>query len=97
MKYSAFFPSEVPEERIIQIPSGAECWYHVPGFDSDQPNSAVTHYFQVGPENLVDDVVLDALDQLNQRTYFNILRTKEQLGYIVFSGVKSFSRIQGIF
>jgi len=58
-------------------------------------NSAIFMFFQIGPENTRDDVLLDLFHHIHKRTFFNQLRTKEQIGYIVWASPKSQSGIIG--
>ena len=52
-------------------------------------NDCVTHHHsQVGVDNMKDMTLLELFNQIIQADCFNQLRTVEQLGYIVFSGIK---------
>lgn len=58
--------------------------------DTENINSCIEYYFQISPNG--DDtklrVLTDLLGTIIREPSFNQLRTKEQLGYVVFSGVK---------
>lgn len=58
--------------------------------------SAVQVYLQVGMQNIKENALLDLMAQIVSEPFFNILRTKEQLGYIVHSGVLRSNGTQGI-
>ncbi|KAK6202850.1 Metalloenzyme, LuxS/M16 peptidase-like protein [Scheffersomyces amazonensis] len=65
--------------------------YEIPLEDPKNINSCIEYYFQmesvVTPENVRTRVLSDLLGTTLKETCFNQLRTKEQLGYVVFSGV----------
>merc|ERR1712188_351804 len=44
------------------------------------------HVLQCGPTNTHTDCCLDLLETIGKARAFDMLRTKEQLGYIVWSG-----------
>ncbi|KAI5958477.1 STE23 [Candida margitis] len=58
--------------------------------DKNNINSCIEYYLQISPTN--DDIKLrvltDLLATIIREPCFNQLRTKEQLGYVVFSGLK---------
>ncbi|XP_077297928.1 insulin-degrading enzyme-like [Arctopsyche grandis] len=53
-------------------------------------------YFQCGLQTTIDNVLLDLLLHVLFEPSFNVLRTKEQLGYAVFSGIRRSNGVQGI-
>ena len=53
-------------------------------------------YFQCGVQNTQDNAKLELFCQVITESCFNILRTQEQLGYIVFSGVRLNNGAQGV-
>ena len=57
----------------------------------------IVHYFFKYHVNHVNNVflILELFSQIISEPCFNILRTKEQLGYIVFSGIRRAAGIQG--
>ena len=52
-----------------------------------EANSAVQVYLQVGPDNGEDWLLLVVLSRLLEQPFFEDLRTRQQLGYIVGSSV----------
>ena len=58
--------------------------------DKNNINSCIEYYLQISPTN--DDIKLrvltDLLSTIIREPCFNQLRTKEQLGYVVFSGLR---------
>eukprot|EP01016_Furgasonia_blochmanni_P041782 TRINITY_DN5474_c0_g1_i7.p1 TRINITY_DN5474_c0_g1~~TRINITY_DN5474_c0_g1_i7.p1 ORF type:complete len:318 (-),score=77.21 TRINITY_DN5474_c0_g1_i7:347-1300(-) len=53
--------------------------------DYDEKNSAVSVYYQLGPDNLREFVMMEILDNLFRDSAFAVLRTNEQLGYTVWA------------
>lgn len=51
-------------------------------------NSATTFYFQLASTDPAQYMSLELLAELVEQPFYNSLRTQQQLGYIVFSGVK---------
>ena len=87
--------SEWPEERVLQLCIGKEYIYRCKVINVNEENSAIYNYYQIGPENTKDDVLLNLFVQINKTTFFDQLRTKEQLGYIVWADAISSANIQG--
>lgn len=61
----------------------------------DDENSAVEVYFQCGPDNLKLRANLDLLEQIISEPCFNVLRTQQQLGYTVSSGIRLTHNVLG--
>ena len=57
--------------------------------------SSVELYFQVGLQATLNNAILELFCQIINEPAFDTLRTKEQLGYIVFSGVRRSNGVQG--
>ena len=60
-----------------------------PGPNVKDDNSATTFYFQLPTRNIEDYVLLEILSESLEQSFYNSLRTQQQLGYIVYSGVRS--------
>ncbi|KAI8483051.1 hypothetical protein Bbelb_392070 [Branchiostoma belcheri] len=58
--------------------------------------SALETYYQCGLQSTRDNMLLELLCQILNEPCFNQLRTQEQLGYIVFSGVRRANSVQGL-
>ena len=75
---------------------GANLVYDAPVPNKDAVNSALTYYCQVGdPTDKRLRAVLHLFSQIAKEPAFNQLRTKEQLGYMVFSGHWQFTGTMG--
>jgi insulysin len=58
--------------------------WNLPVPNPDEPNSSLTYYLHLGPRNDARlRIVSSLLMQILTEPAFNVLRTKEQLGYIV--------------
>lgn len=56
-----------------------------PSLDQNEPNSMVYALFQTGPGETIDRLYMQILDRYLHKPAYNQLRTKEQLGYIVWA------------
>ena len=83
--YSRRFVSTLPLATPEQ--SGVLLQHLEPNANDD--NSAVTFFFQVPSRALNDTVLLEVLADAFEQGFYNTLRTQEQLGYIVYSGIRS--------
>lgn len=59
-------------------------------------SSCIKVLFQVGPDEAVSNMSLQLFAQIINEPCFDILRTKEQLGYIVFSSASVIDSIHGL-
>ncbi|XP_012215276.2 insulin-degrading enzyme isoform X1 [Linepithema humile] len=59
-------------------------------------SSCTEVYYQTGLQSTESNILLELLAQIISEPCFNTLRTKEQLGYIVFSGVRRTNGSQGL-
>lgn len=87
--------SHYPSPRIVCLPSGKIFTHRFEGFNPEEKNSAIYNLYQIGVENTKDDVLVSLFTQIHQTTFYDQLRTREQLGYIVWSGPASQSGIHG--
>ena len=63
---------------------------------SDSPNSCWGRYVQFGKRSPQLDASLRIGHALMEASFFNELRTKQQLGYIVHSGLKNYEKVLGM-
>ncbi|KAI9136484.1 Metalloenzyme, LuxS/M16 peptidase-like protein [Paraphysoderma sedebokerense] len=88
--------SQMVGNRTIVLPPGKAYIYTHPVADENNVNSAIEYFVQVGP--ISDPNVrapLSLIAQIAQEPCFDSLRTREQLGYLVFSGVVRHSTMTG--
>jgi insulysin len=100
LNYSALRPSQnlqVMAPRCMQLPGPASDAVHrMPGLDPENENSAINLYWQVGPRDVRSGALLGLLAHLVREPCFDQLRTKEQLGYMVFSGMSDVNGVVGL-
>ncbi|KDR81747.1 hypothetical protein GALMADRAFT_58881 [Galerina marginata CBS 339.88] len=80
---SPLSPTEL-NERVLLLPQGSNYIYSAPLPNPNEANSALTYFTYYGP--VADQklrVTSALLTQILSEPAFNILRTREQLGYIV--------------
>lgn len=85
--------------RSFQLALGEEARYELDLQDPDNINSCLEYFIQVAPfgkDNARLRVLTDLLSTIIHEPCFNQLRTKEQLGYVVFSGFRQSRSYFGI-
>ncbi|XP_063543756.1 insulin-degrading enzyme [Cydia strobilella] len=80
--------------REVEIEKGAH--YLREKENAVHKSSCASLYYACGVRATRSNVVLELLAQTLSEPCFNVLRTKEQLGYIVFSGVRRSNGVQGL-
>jgi secreted Zn-dependent insulinase-like peptidase len=81
------------KHRCIQFPFNSSHVHRQRGFDLENPESAIQTSYQINPmvgdiqNKLKMEATLAVLAHLMQEPCYDQLRTKEQLGYMVWSGV----------
>ncbi|XP_048003633.1 insulin-degrading enzyme isoform X2 [Leguminivora glycinivorella] len=80
--------------REVEIEKGAH--YLREKENAVHKSSCASLYYACGVRATRPNVVLELLAQTLSEPCFNVLRTKEQLGYIVFSGVRRSNGVQGL-
>jgi len=83
-------PAEcVPPRSLLLAPGSRVAWV-LPVANPDNLNSSLEYFLQVGdPTDVRLRATLALLAQIASEPCFDQLRTKEQLGYLVFSGVRT--------
>ncbi|KAJ8025523.1 Insulin-degrading enzyme [Holothuria leucospilota] len=87
-------PSQRIRRREIQLPDG--CYYVYQRHNEVHSVSGIEIYFQTDVQTTRNNMLLELFCQIISEPCFDILRTKEQLGYIVFSGVRRSNGVQGL-
>ncbi|KAL5021570.1 hypothetical protein ScPMuIL_000725 [Solemya velum] len=80
--------------RELQLPNG--CYFVCQMTNEVHSSSSIEIYYQCGMQETMGNVLLELFCQIIGEPCFNILRTQEQLGYIVFSGIRRASGVQGL-
>ncbi|XP_031777802.1 insulin-degrading enzyme isoform X2 [Nasonia vitripennis] len=87
-------PKQLVLYRELELPNGCHYLYEV---DNKHHKSSCTQiYYQSGMQSTESNMLLELFTQIISEPCFNILRTKEQLGYIVFSGIRRTNGVQGL-
>uniref|UniRef100_A0A1Y1LI14 Insulin-degrading enzyme n=1 Tax=Photinus pyralis TaxID=7054 RepID=A0A1Y1LI14_PHOPY len=87
-------PRQLLLNRELQLEDSCDYLYSV---DNDiHKSSCVEVYYQCGLQNTESNILLELFGQIIQEPCFDVLRTKEQLGYIVFSGIRKANGVQGL-
>ncbi|KAI8902913.1 Metalloenzyme, LuxS/M16 peptidase-like protein [Globomyces pollinis-pini] len=82
-------PTKPLETRIYKLPPGTNIIYQKDVFNPKNVNSAIEFCVQIGSiANVKNRTYLTLISQIGQEPAFDQLRTKEQLGYMVYSGVR---------
>ncbi|SPO41170.1 related to STE23 - Metalloprotease involved in a-factor processing [Pseudozyma flocculosa] len=80
-------PAELVSQRSLLLPPGSNHVWTLPVTNDANINSALEYYCEVGdPSDVALRAKLSLLSQIAHEPAFDQLRTKEQLGYLVFSG-----------
>jgi len=87
---------KIPEIIVKKIPEQGTKILRVNTFNPKDNNTLVTNYYQFGPGSLKDYMHFEVGCQIMEEPVFDILRTKEQLGYSVFSMLRNTHGILGI-
>ena len=80
----ALFPSQRDKGRIVQLQPGRPARHIQPGLNPSNENSSIVLVYQVGLDSTRSNVLVELLVHCAKREVFHVLRTKEQLGYLVF-------------
>ncbi|XP_067091869.1 insulin-degrading enzyme isoform X1 [Osmerus mordax] len=87
-------PSQLIRYREVQVPDGG--WYVYQQRNEVHNNCGIEIYYQTDMQSTHDNMLLELYCQIINEPCFNTLRTKEQLGYIVFSGPRRANGVQGL-
>ncbi|XP_032806215.1 insulin-degrading enzyme [Petromyzon marinus] len=87
-------PSQLTRHREVQLPDGR--WFVYQRRNEVHNNCGIEIYYQTDLQTTHDNMLLELFCQIVSEPCFNTLRTKEQLGYIVFSGPRRSSGVQGL-
>ncbi|CAG9829034.1 unnamed protein product [Diabrotica balteata] len=87
LNYDPLPQNQYPALVVAQIPLGEKC-LKVESFNKRDSNSITANYYQVGPYSLKDSVMIDIIMFIIEEPLFDILRTKEQLGYHVYCALR---------
>jgi len=89
----SLLPSQIMKEREVQL-TDPHCIYRTG--NSFHKTNGIEVYYQCGVQNTRSNMLLELLTQIIKESCYDQLRTKEQLGYIVFSGIRRSNGVQGL-
>ena len=81
-------PPERFVERCLRLPEGKRALFVELGNNPDEQNSVLELYYQLCGQDLPSRSLLSLFEQCIDEKCFNTLRTKQQLGYSVDSGMR---------
>jgi len=88
LSHDELAPGNVPALKTTKVPDGVTVLHEELNPDPDAVDSSISVYVQVGERSVVQDVTLELLCQIMDKDMYSVLRTQEQLGYVV-AGVAS--------
>lgn len=86
--------SQRKQIREVKLPDG--CSFVYKKNNEVHNSSSLEMYYQTGEQDTESNMILELFCQIISEPCFDQLRTKEQLGYIVFSGIRRSSGVQGL-
>lgn len=88
--------SQFPDQRAVRLPNEFTTFYRFHAPNQEEKNSCLTLLFQVGLESVETNTIIDLFVQMIHDTTYEILRTKEQLGYIVWTTAFAVEGVRGV-
>ncbi|XP_046485363.1 insulin-degrading enzyme-like [Neodiprion pinetum] len=93
-QFSPLLPRQLIRCRHVKLDDGCNFLYDVG--NRLHKSSCVQVYYQCGVETIESNVLSELLNQIIFEPYFDTIRTKEQLGYIVYISVRRINGAQGL-
>ncbi|GJQ75861.1 hypothetical protein Trydic_g17927 [Trypoxylus dichotomus] len=87
-------PEKFPKVQVRELPNGEYCCRTM-SFNENDSNSIIVNYYQSERFTMRINVILELLMMYIEEPLFDILRTKEQLGYHVYCTVRDTFGILG--
>ncbi|KAK9797401.1 hypothetical protein WJX73_004607 [Symbiochloris irregularis] len=75
-------------QGVVQLPDGHSYLHRQRTKNEQEDNSVVEVYYQVGPDSIQERACAAMLEQCMSEPFYNMLRTKEQLGYSVHASFR---------
>ncbi|KRT84342.1 Peptidase, partial [Oryctes borbonicus] len=83
LKCEPLLPENFPKIQVHELPNGEYCCRTM-SFNENDSNSIIVNYYQSDRFTMRNNVILELLMMYIEEPLFDILRTKEQLGYHVY-------------
>lgn len=93
---SPLMPAQIPRARAIKLDPSSSYVYNFAGHNENEDNGATVLFYEVCHRNTRQTVSLDLLVQIANKPAFEILRTQQQLGYIVFTYKEQHQGVAGL-
>ena len=93
---SPLMPAQIPRARAIKLDPCSSYVYSFAGHNENEDNGATVLFYEVCHRNTRQTVSLDLLVQIANKPAFEILRTQQQLGYIVFTYKEQHQGVAGL-
>eukprot|EP00753_Platysulcus_tardus_P022606 PLAT9806.1.p1 GENE.PLAT9806.1~~PLAT9806.1.p1 ORF type:complete len:1049 (+),score=595.91 PLAT9806.1:117-3263(+) len=90
------YAAEHSSLRAVRLPAGEETRLTLDCPNEEDLNSALQMWLQVDMDDVDLSARMSVVAQLLKEPFFDQLRTKEQLGYLVFSGTLSVRHVLGV-
>ncbi|XP_065207037.1 insulin-degrading enzyme [Planococcus citri] len=87
-------PQQLLPYREVNLEYGSHFVYEI--YNKVHSSSCFCAYYQCSLESTANNTIIELFAQIINEPCFNVLRTQEQLGYIVMSGVRRNSGVQGL-
>ena len=87
-------PSQRCQERDLELQPGTSRVFR--SENKVHQSNALMNFYQCGPQQTRENMLLELTHQIIKEAAFDQLRTKEQLGYVVFCSVRRFASGQGL-
>ncbi|XP_044737581.1 insulin-degrading enzyme [Chrysoperla carnea] len=87
-------PRQLVLNREIDLDDGCNYLYEIE--NNIHRSSCTSLYYQCGMQKTESNMLLELFLQIISEPCYDILRTKEQLGYMVFSGLRRSNGVQGL-
>eukprot|EP00168_Porphyra_purpurea_P016294 TRINITY_DN5225_c0_g1_i8.p1 TRINITY_DN5225_c0_g1~~TRINITY_DN5225_c0_g1_i8.p1 ORF type:complete len:1237 (+),score=430.03 TRINITY_DN5225_c0_g1_i8:245-3712(+) len=95
--YAPLCALQRPHRRVVVLPHHRPVLARIPGPNAEDVNSAVQVLFQLGVVgDARKDVAVSLLAMMLNKPVYHALRTEQQLGYLVFSGMQRNDGVQAI-
>ncbi|XP_037935683.1 nardilysin [Teleopsis dalmanni] len=78
---------EFIEDRILEMPKGSN-YVRIQALNNQDNNTVVCNFYQIGPNTLRTESILDLLMMFIEEPFYATLRSLEQLGYSVSTSVR---------
>jgi nardilysin len=86
---------DLPRHRVVALEAGSAYLHRCGVRNPEEVNSALENYYQLGLDTAEQRAMLMLLAQVASEPCFDILRTKEQLGYHVHCGYRLTNGVLG--